>query len=112
VCSAAAIVLPVGALTDRDPGARRSVKVDVVDADPRPADDDEAGACRDELGVHLDLAAHDQRVVVGQDRPELLASTADALVDLVVRGEEIDAFAATLSATRTLTRVVLGRPTC
>jgi len=78
---------------DRDPGARRSVKVDVVDADPRPADDDEAGACRDELGVHLDLAAHDQRVVVGQDRPELLASTADALVDLVVRGEEIDALA-------------------
>ena len=46
VCSAAAIVLPVGALTTVIPAARRRLEVDVVDADPGPADDLEARARR------------------------------------------------------------------
>ena len=69
MCSAAAIVLPVGALTTVIPAARRGIEIDVVDADAGPADDLEpvAGG-RDHLGVDLDLAADDERVVVGQDR--------------------------------------------
>src|SRR6185503_18593952 len=57
----------------------------------RPADDDQPGARGDELGIDLDLAAHDQRVVVGQECRQLVAAAADALVDLVGGGEEFDA---------------------
>ena len=53
---------------DRDPGPRRGIEVDVVDADAGPADDDEPRPGGDQLGVDLDLAADDERVVVGQDR--------------------------------------------
>ena len=76
---------------DGDPGPRRRVEVDVVDADPGPADDDEPRAGGDELGVDLDLAADDERVVVGQDRAQLVAAEARALVDLVVGAEELEA---------------------
>ncbi len=78
---------------DRDPGSRRGVEVDVVDADPGPPDDDEPRAGGDQLGIDLDLAADDERVVVGDQRGELLARAADPLVDLVMRGEELDALA-------------------
>ena len=91
VCSAAAIVLPVGRVDDGDPGARRRVEVDVVDADARPADDDQPRAGGDHLGVGLDLAPDDERVVLGQDREDLLARQAELLVDLVVGAEEVDA---------------------
>ena len=75
MCSAAAIVLPVGALTTVIPAAGRGVEVDVVDADAGPADDLEPVAGGDHAGVDLDLAADDQRVVVGQDRAELVRAT-------------------------------------
>ena len=78
VCSAAAIVLPVGALTTTIPAARRRLEVDVVDADPGPADDDQPRAGGDQLGVDLDLAADDERVVVGDDRAQLVARQARA----------------------------------
>ena len=62
-----------------DPGPRGGVEVDVVDAHAGPADDGQPRAGGDHLGVDLDLAAHDQRVVVGEDRPvDLLAREARA----------------------------------
>ena len=91
VCSAAAMVLPVGALTTVMPGPRRRLEVDVVDADAGPADDDEPRPGGDQRGVDLDLAADDERVVVGDDRAQLVAAQPDALVDLVVAAEELDA---------------------
>ena len=91
VCSAAAIVLPVGALTTVMPGVRGRVEVDVVDADAGPPDDDQARAGRDHRRVDLDLAAHEERVVLGEDGPVLLRREADPLVDLVMAAEELDA---------------------
>ena len=92
VCSAAAIVLPVGALTTMMPARVAASQVDVVDADAGPADDDQAGAGGDHLGVDLDLAAHDERVVVGQDARQISSrDRPSALVDLVVRAEELEA---------------------
>ena len=76
---------------DGDAGARRRVEIDVVDADAGPPDDDQARPGGDQLGVDLDLAADDERVVVGQDRAELVARQARTLVDLVVGAEELDA---------------------
>lgn len=78
---------------DRDPGARRGVEVHVIDPDSGSPDDDEAGPGGDQLGIDLDLAADDERVVVGQDRGQLVAGTADPLIDLVVGREELDALA-------------------
>ncbi len=76
---------------DRDAGTGRRLEVDVVDADAGPTDDDQPAARGDQPGIDLDLAADDQRVVLGQDRRQLLAGAADALVDLVLGGEEVDA---------------------
>jgi len=56
----------------------RGVQVDVVDADTSPADDLQPRARGDGRGVDLDLAADDQRVVVGQDRAQLVATSFDA----------------------------------
>ena len=91
VCSAAAMVLPVGALTTVMPGPRRSIEVDVVHADAGPADDHETGARGDELGVDLDLASDDERVVLGQDRAQLVVREARPLVDVMLGPEELDA---------------------
>ena len=76
---------------DDDPGPGRRIEVDVVHADPGAADDDEPATGRDELGVDLDLAPDDERVVVGQDRRVAGPVEARALVDLMVRAEELDA---------------------
>ncbi len=78
---------------DDDAGPGGGLQVHVVDADPGPADDDEPTAGGDELGVGLDLAADDERVVVADDRAERLARQADPLVDLVVGPEELEALA-------------------
>ena len=78
---------------DRDPGAGRGVEVDVVHADAGATDDDQPRAGGDELGIHLDLAAHDQRVIVGEESGQLLARAAEPLVDLVGRREELHALA-------------------
>ena len=85
------MVLPVGALTTTMPGPRRRVEIDVVDADARPADDHQAAAGGDELGVDLDLAAHDERVVVGQQGGVIGSAETGPLVDFVVRPQELDA---------------------
>ena len=76
---------------DHDPGPRRGLQVDVVDTDAGPPDDDQPRGGGDELGVDLDLAADDQRVVVGQDRAQLIAAEARPLVDLVTGSQELDA---------------------
>ena len=76
---------------DHDPGPRGGLQVDVVDADAGPPDDDQPRRGGDELGVDLDLAADDQRVVVGQDRAQLIAAEARPLVDLVTGSQELDA---------------------
>ncbi len=81
---------------DRDAGAGRRLEVDVVDTDPGAADDHEPLAGGDQVGVDLDLAPDDERVVIGQDRCQLLAAAADAFVDLVSRRQEVDAFAGDL----------------
>ena len=77
---------------DGDPGPRGRLEVDVVDADARPPDDDEPRAGGDQLGVDLDLAADDERVVVGQDRAQLIAAARpEPLVDLVVGAQQLEA---------------------
>ena len=81
---------------DHDPGPRRGVEVDVVDADPGPPDDDQPRPRGDQLGVDLDAAADDQRVVVGDDRAQLVARQPVTFVDLVVGPEEIDPLAGDL----------------
>ncbi len=78
---------------DGDPGSRRRVEIDVVHAHAGAPDDHQPRPGRDQLGIHLDLAAHDERVVLGQDRRQFVARAADPLVDLVVRREELDALA-------------------
>ena len=91
VCSAAAIVLPVGALTTVMPArvaASRSTLSTPTPARPMTTRRVPGG---DERGVDLDLAAHDERVVVGQDRAQLVAREARPLVDLVLGPEELDA---------------------
>ena len=105
VCSAAAIVLPVGALTTVMPAARRGVEVDVVDADAGPADDLEPAAGRgDHVAIDLDLAPDDERVVAGQDRAELVPGDArDARRPRAPSRSLAIPSAAIGSATRTLT---------
>ena len=73
---------------DHDPGPRRRVEVDVVDADAGPADDHQPRPGGDQAGIDLDLAADDQGVVVGQDRAQLVARQARPLVDLVARPQQ------------------------
>src|SRR6185295_5569729 len=58
--------------------------------DPGPADDREPRAGGDQPGVDLDLAADDQRVVVGQDRAQLITRQAGPLVDLVTGTQELE----------------------
>ena len=79
-----------------DPGPRRGVEIDVVDADPGPPDDGQPRPGGDQLGVDLDPAADDQCVVVGDDRAQLVARQPVAFVDLVVGAEEIDPLAGDL----------------
>ena len=76
---------------DDDAGPGGGLEVHVVHADAGAADDHEAGARGDQLGVHLDLAADDEGVVLGQDRGDLLAWQAQLLVDVVVAAEELEA---------------------
>ena len=56
--------VPGRGVDDDDPGPRRRVEVDVVHADAGPTDDHQPRPGRDQLGIDLDLAADDQRVVV------------------------------------------------
>ena len=87
------MVLPVGALTTTIPArvaASRSTLSTPTPARPMTASRVPGG---DQLGVDLDLAADDQRVVVGDDRAQLVARQPVAFVDLVVGPEEIDALA-------------------
>src|SRR5205085_7116614 len=78
---------------DGDPGRRRGIEVDVVDADARPADDLEAAAGRgDDVAIDLDLAADDERVVVGECRAQLVTPDPGTFVDVVLRAESGDAF--------------------
>ena len=76
---------------DGDPGPRRRVQVDVVDADARPADDLEPRPGGDQRRVDRDLAPDDQRVVVADGRAQLLVGQARADVDLVAGPERLDA---------------------
>ena len=76
---------------DDDARVGGRLEVDVVHADPGPADDDEPLAGRDQLGVDLDLAPDDERVVVADDRAQLVAREPVTFIDLVLRPEEFDA---------------------
>ena len=93
VCSAAAMVLAVGALTTAMPAFVAAVEVDVVDADAGAADHDQAPARSDRLGVDLDLAAHEQRVVVRQRGQEFVARQVEPLVDLVFAAQQVQPLA-------------------
>ncbi len=75
-------------IDDRDAGPRGRLQVDVVDADPGPPDHLEAGPGGDDAGIHLDLAADDERVVVPEGRAQLCGRQARPLVDLVMGAEE------------------------
>ena len=85
--------VPGRRVDDRDAGSRGRIEVDVVDADARAPDDDEPAARADQGGIDVDLAAHDERVVVGQDRAQLVARQPGSLVDLVVPPEQLEPFA-------------------
>jgi len=76
---------------DRDAGARGRVEVDVVDADTRTTDDDEPRPGLDERRVDPDLAADEQRVVVGDRRPQLVRRQARSDVDVVTSLQDVDA---------------------
>ena len=78
---------------DGDARARGRLEIDVVDPHAGPTDDDESGPRGDERRVHLDLAANDQCVVVGDDGRQLGRRQAGPFVDLVVRGEELQSLA-------------------
>ena len=75
---------------DHDAGPRRRVEIDVVHADAGPADDDEPAAGGDERRIGLDLAADDERVVLADDRAQLVTRQAEPFIDLVVRAEEFE----------------------
>ena len=90
---------------DGDPGPGRRLEVDVVDADAGPADDDEPRPGGDQLGVDLDLAADDERVVVGQDRRRSPSRGRPSCSSTSWwRAEELEALGASGSTTRILTR--------
>ena len=78
-------------IDDGDPGLRGGLEVHVVHADPGPADDDELRAGRDQRGVGLDLAAHDERVVVADDRGQFSRTQPVAFVDVVMGPEQLHA---------------------
>ena len=84
------MVLPVGALTTVMPARVAASRSTLSTPTPGPPDDDEAGPGGDQLRIDLDLAAHDQGVVLGQDRAQLLAGQADPLVDLVMRPQPLE----------------------
>ncbi len=77
---------------DRDAGPRRRFEVDVVDADAGSPDHLEARASRDHARIDRDLAAHDERVVVGQAGAKFGGCQARPLVDFMMSPEERDAF--------------------
>ena len=78
-------------IDDRDAGASGRVEVDVVDADTRTTDDDEPRPGLDERRVDPDLAADEQRVVVGDRRPQLVRRQACSDVDVVTSLQDVDA---------------------
>ena len=79
-------------IDDSDAGVGRGGEVDVVDADPGPADDRQALAGGDCLGVDLDLAAHEQGVVLGQDAQELAALEPGPYLDVMVGTQDRQPF--------------------
>ena len=80
-----------GRVDDGDAGRGGGGDVDVVDTDAGAADDHQPRAGGDGLGVGLDAAAHEQGVVLGQGREELVARHAHAHIDVVLFLEEGDA---------------------
>ena len=85
MCSAAAIVLPVGALTTVIPAAVAASRSTLSTPTPaRPTTWSRLPAAAITSRVDLDLAADDERVVAGQDRAQLVAGDPGTLVDLVV----------------------------
>ena len=86
VCSAAESTFDCGALTTITPRLRRRLDVDVVEADPGPADDDEVAARVEHLGGDLGRAADHERGRAGDRLEELLGRQALADVDLEARG--------------------------
>ena len=94
MCSAAAIVLPVGRIDDHHPGPRRGIDVDPVDPHARHADHAQARRGRGEqLGVDPGLRAHDERVpsaALAEQVQQLAAGMTEADVGVVRAREVID----------------------
>ena len=78
---------------DHDPGAGRGIEVHVIDADPGSPDHHKARRGRDQLGIHLDLTADDERVVARHDLAQLVVGQADPFIDLVMCPQQLDALA-------------------
>ena len=86
-CSAVVTLLPPGVFITDDAAPGRRVDVDVVDADAGAADDAQpAWPRRPPARVTVRRAAHDQAVVLADDRAELFRLQSGALVDLQLPG--------------------------
>src|SRR3970282_614418 len=76
---------------DGGAGPCRGLEIDVVHADAGATDDDQPVRGRQGRGVELHLAAHEDRVVVGNGGQKGLAREARADVHLVLGTEEVQA---------------------
>jgi len=90
VSSAAAMVFPVGALTTVIPARVAASRSTLSTPTPARPITRSPGTGGDHLRVHLHLAAHDERVVLGRIRPVLLGRQADLLVDIMVAAQDLD----------------------
>ena len=90
-CSATERMFDVGALTTMTPRSVAAVDVDVVEADPGPPDDRQAGPGRQHVGRHLRGRADDQRVRADDRLEQLLGAQALLHVDLVAGvGQQVE----------------------
>ena len=93
MCSAAAMVLPVGALTTVIPARVAASRSTLSTPTPaRPMTTRRVPAAISSASTWTWLRTI-ERVVVGQDRAQLVAGEAGPLVDLVVGAQELDALA-------------------
>ena len=76
MCSAAATVLPMGALTTATPGPRGGVQVDVIDSDAGAGDHLQVVAGGNYRLGYFGLATHHQRVVSGDGSDEFVGRKA------------------------------------